>query len=137
MKNTMNKIQHAYMIAKARVREIEFLQEKIEKKYIADNGIVNPDGSTPDFLWCMDDDVAFEKANEECSALVAATGLESALNTARDDLKTAEDHLVAYGLSLAPASVRATLERGVKQNATTRQKVIDLTFQLDVSTVSA
>lgn len=137
MKKTMNNAQRAYMIAKARVQEIEFQQEKIEKKYIADKGIVNPDGSTPDFLWCMDDDAAFEKANEECSALIVAAGLESALNAARDDLKSAEDCLIAYGLSLAPAGVRATLERGVKQNATTRQKLIDLTFRLDASTVSA
>ena len=98
---------------------------------------VNPDGSTPDFLWCMDDDAAFEKANEECSALIVAAGLESALNAARDNLKAAEDRLIAYGLSLAPAGVRATLEQGVKQNATTRQKVLDATFRLDVSTVPA
>lgn len=70
MKNKMNKAQRAYMIAKARVQEIESRQEEIEKKYISDKGIVNPDGSTPDFLWCMDDDAAFEKANEECSALI-------------------------------------------------------------------
>lgn len=137
MKKTMNKIQLAYMVAKARVQEIESQQEEIEKKYIADKGIVNPDGSIPDFLWCMDDDAAFEKANEECSALIVAAGLESALNAARDTLKAAEDHLIAYGLSLAPAGVRATLERGVKQNATTRQKLVDLTFKLDVSTISA
>lgn len=137
MKKTMNKIQRAYMIAKARVQEIESRQEKIEKKYIADNGIVNPDGSTPDFLWCMDDDAAFEKANEECSALIVAAGLESALNAARDDLKAAEDRLTSYGLSLAPSGVRATLERGIKQSAATRQKLIDLTFKLDVSTFSA
>lgn len=137
MKKTMNKIQRAYMTAKARVQEIESRQEEIEKKYIADNGIVNPDGSTPEFLWCMDDDAAFDKANEEVAALISAAGLESCLNAARADLKAAEDRLIAYGLSLAPSSVRATLERGVKQNATTRQKVIDLTFRLDVSTVSA
>ena len=137
MKKTMNKFQRAYMISKARVQEIESLQEEIEKKYIADNGIVNPDGSTPEFLWCMDDDAAFDKANEEVAALISAAGLESGLNAARADLKAAEDRLIAYGLSLAPSSVRATLERGVKQNATTRQKVIDATFRLDVSTVSA
>ena len=137
MKKTMNNAQRAYMIAKARVQEIEFQQEKIEKKYIADKGIVNPDGSTPDFLWCMDDDAAFDKAIEEFSALISAAGLESALNAARDDLKSAEDCLIAYGLSLAPAGVRATLERGVKQNAAIRQKVIDATYRLDVSTVSA
>ena len=137
MKKTMNKIQNSYMVAKAHVRQIESQQEEIEKKYIADNGIVNPDGSTPEFLWCMDDDAAFDKANEEVSALISAAGLESALNAARAALKTAEDRLIAYGLSLAPASVQATLERGVKQNATTRQKLIDLTFRLDASTVSA
>lgn len=137
MKKTMNKFQRAYMIAKARVQEIESQQEEIEKKYIADNGIVNPDGSTPEFLWCMDDDAAFDKANEAVAALISAAGLESGLNAARDALKAAEDRLIAYGLSLAPASVRATLERGVKQNATIRQKVIDATYRLDVSTVSA
>lgn len=137
MKKTMNKSQRAYMIAKARVQEIESRQEEIEKKYIADNGIVNPDGSTPEFLWYMDDDAAFDKANEAVSALISAAGLESGLNAARADLKAAEDRLIAYGLSLAPASVRATLERGVKQNATIRQKVIDATYRLDVSTVSA
>ncbi|WP_217958037.1 hypothetical protein [Acutalibacter muris] len=137
MKKTMNKIQRAYMTAKARVQEIESQQVEIEKKYILDNGIVNLDGSTPKFLWCMDDDAAFDKANEEVSALISTAGLESALNAARVDLKAAEDRLISYGLSLAPASVRATLERNVKQNATTRQKVIDLTFRLDVSTVSA
>ena len=137
MKKTMNKAQRAYMIAKARVQEIESQQEEIEKKYIADKGIVNPDGSTPDFLWCMDDDAAFDKAIEEFSALISAAGLESALNAARDDLKAAEDNLISYGLSLAPAGVRATLERGVKQSAATRQKLIDLTFRLYASTVPA
>ena len=137
MKKTMNNAQRAYMIAKARVQEIESQQEEIEKKYIADKGIVNPDGSTPDFLWCMDDDAAFDKAIEEFSALISAAGLETALNAAKVDLKAAEDRLIAYGLSLAPAGVRATLERGVKQNAATRQKLIDLTFRLDASTVPA
>ena len=48
MKTTMNKVQRAYMVAKARVHEIESQQEEIEKKYIADHGITNPDGSTPE-----------------------------------------------------------------------------------------
>ena len=137
MKKTTNKFQRAYMVAKARVQEIESRHEDIEKKYIADKGIVNPDGSAPEFLWCMDDDAAFDKANEEFAALISAAGLESGLNAARDALKAAEDRLIAYGLSLAPASVRATLEQGVKQNATIRQKVIDAAYRLDVSTVSA
>ena len=137
MKKTMNKTQRAYMVAKANIQEIESRQDAIEKKYIADKGIVNPDGSTPEYVWCIDDEATFEKANSELSALIISAGLEDELNAARAALKTAEDRLIAYGLSLAPAGVRATLERGVKQNATIRQKVLDATFWLDVSTVSA
>ena len=135
MRGTTNKFQRAYMIAKARVQEIESQQEEIEKKYIADNGIVNADGSIPEFVWCIDDEAAFEKANEECSALIVSAGLETKSNAARAALKTAEDRLIAYGLSLAPASIRATLERGMERNAATRQKVLDLAFRLDASTV--
>ena len=70
MKRTANKFQRAYMVAKARVQEVESQQEAIEKKFIADKGIVNPDGSIPEFLYCMEDDAAFEKANDECAALI-------------------------------------------------------------------
>lgn len=137
MKRSTNKIQRAYMVAKARVQEAESLQDAAEKKFIADNVIVNPDGSVPEFLYCMEDDAAFEKANVECAALIASAGLEEELNAARAALKAAEDRLIAYGLSLAPAGVRATLENAVQRNAATRAKVLDLAFRLDVSTVSA
>lgn len=135
MKKTTNKVQEAYMKAKARVEAIEAQQEEIEKKYIADHGIVNPDGSIPEKLFCMDDDAAFEKANEECSALIVAAGLEDQHNAARAALKAVEDKLIEYGLSIAPAGVRAVLQKEVKENACTRFKVIDLVFKLDVSTV--
>lgn len=127
MKRTANKFQRAYMVAKARVQEVESQQEAIEKKFIADKGIVNPDGSVPEFLYCMEDDAAFEKANDECAALIVSAGLEEELNTARSVLKASEDSLIAYGLSLAPAGVRATLEKAVQHNAATRAKVLDLT----------
>lgn len=135
MKKTTNKVQEAYIKAKARVEAIEAQQEEIEKKYIADHGIVNPDGSIPEKLFCMDDDAAFERANEECSALIVAAGLEDQHNAARAALKAAEDKLIEYGLSIAPAGVRAVLQKEVKENACTRFKVIDLVFKLDVSTV--
>lgn len=135
MKKTMNKFQEAYIIAKSRVKAIESHQDDIEKKYISDKGIVNLDGSVPDHLWCMDDDDAFEKANEECGALIIAAGLESELKEARAALKSAEDRLISYGISLAPIGVRETLERAVQQNALTREKVLDLAFRLDASTV--
>lgn len=75
MKRAENKFQRSYMVAKACVEEIEFQRAEIEKKYIANNGIVNPDGSVPKFLSCMDSDAAFEKVNEECGVLIIAAGL--------------------------------------------------------------
>lgn len=135
MKKTTNKIQENYMKAKAVVKAIEARQEEIERQYIADKGIVNPDGSVPELLYCMEDGAAFDKANEECSAIIVAAGLENELNAARAALKTAEEKLIEYGLSIAPAGVRAVLQEEVKKNACTRMKVIDLVFRLDASTV--
>lgn len=125
------------MVAKACVQEIESRQEEIEKKYIAKNGIVNSDGDVPKRIYCIDNDTVFEKANEECSTLIRAAGLEDELNAARAELKTAEDHLIMYGLSLAPTEIRATLEKGVKDHLAVRQKVLDLAFRLDTSTIRA
>lgn len=135
MKKTTNKIQENYMKAKAVVKAIEARQEEIERQYIADKGIVNPDGSVPELLYCMEDGAAFDKANEECSAIIVAAGLENELNAARAILKAAEEKMIEYGLSIAPAGVREVLQKAVKENACTRMKVIDLVFRLDASTV--
>jgi len=137
MKSTMNRIQKNYMVAKALVAQIESRQEEIERKYIADKGIRNPDGSVPELLFCMDDDAAFDVANAEFSEIIVNAGLEKELNAARDSLKAAEDRLIAYGLSIAPAGVRSVLQEAVKKDSTTRAKIIDLAFKLDVSTVKA
>lgn len=132
----MNKLQKTYMITRLHLDALISLQDELEKKYISDKGIVNTDGSIPNHLWCMDDDAAFEEANEEFEALIVAIGLDNELNEARDRLKSAENELIAFGLSLAPINVRATLERAVMQNALTREKVLDLAFRLDASTVT-
>ena len=60
---------------------------------------------------------------------------KTATPTVQNKLITVEEVMIAYGLSIAPAGIRATLERGVKENYTIRLKVIDAVFHLDVSTV--
>lgn len=134
MKKTTNRIQENYMKAKALVETIRFSMEELERQYIADNGIVNPDGSVPELIYCMDDEAAFDKANEEFSAVMVSAGFEAKSNAARDALRVAEDRLIEYGLSIAPAKIREVLQRGIKENACTRMKIIDITFKLDVST---
>ena len=60
---------------------------------------------------------------------------KTATPTVQNKMITVEEVMIAYGLSSAPAGIRATLERGVKENYTIRLKVIDAVFHLDVSTV--
>ena len=60
---------------------------------------------------------------------------KTATPTVQNKMITVEEVMIAYGLSIAPAGIRATLERGVKENYTIRLKVIDAVFHRDVSTV--
>ena len=81
-----NKSQREYITAKALVEMLEQQMEQMERAYISAHGIVNPDGTTPKLIYCITDDSAFDKANEEFSAQVAACGLEAEYNTAQDAL---------------------------------------------------
>lgn len=135
-KSTTSPAQQAYMEAKAYLQVLEERVAAIEKEYIATNAIRNADGTIPAHVYCIDDQGVFDRANEETAAQIVACGLEADINVARSALTKAEDDMIAYGISIAPPSIRTTLERGVKESYTTRQKIIDLVFRLDTSTVS-
>ena len=135
MKRTTNKVQRDYMAAKTLVETLEGREKEIEQAYISAHGITNPDGSTPERIYCILDEAIFDKANEETAAEIAACGLEAEYNAAKAALEAAEDRMIEYGLSIAPAGIRSTLAKGAKSNYTTRQKLIDLVFRLDVSAV--
>lgn len=134
--STTNKAQRAYMTAKATLQTLEAREAEIEKAYIAAKGIRNADGTIPERVYCIDDTKTFDRASAETAAEIEGSGLWADILDAKRALSTAEDAMIAYGLSIAPSSMRATLERGVKENYMIRQKVIDLVFRLDVSTVS-
>lgn len=131
----MNKIQKNYMVAKVVLQTYEEMEADIEKKYIAENGIKNEDGKIPARVYCIDDEDVFDKANEETAKIIQESGLEEKINSARENLKTAEDNIIKFALPIAPAKIRETLERGARENYTTRMKLIDYTFRLDVSTL--
>ena len=71
----------------------------------------------------------------DTAAKIEGSGLWADILAAEESIKAAEDAMIAYGLSIAPAGIRDTLERGVKENYTIRLKVIDAVFRLDVSSV--
>lgn len=130
-----NSAQRAYLFAKAHLQALRDLEGEMEKAYIAAKGIRNKDGTIPAWICSIDDMKIFDRANEETSVEIEGCGLWKDILEAEETLKTAEDNLIVYGLSLVPASTRAILERGVKENYTFRKKVIDVILRLDVSTV--
>ena len=131
----MNKEQKLYANAKALLETLEEEERRIDHQYVIDHNITNPDGSTPDYVWCMDDEEAFNKANEDLGQIETESGLQDRINVAREALKIAESKLIRYGLSIAPAHEREVLSKAAKENYTIRAKIIDLVFKLDTATV--
>lgn len=133
--STTNSAQRAYMLAKAHLQALKDREAEIERAYIIAHSIRNADDTIPERVYCIDDAETFDRASEETAAKIEGSGLWADILAAEESLKAAEDAMIAYGLSIAPAGIRATLERGVKENYTIRLKVIDAVFHLDVSTV--
>lgn len=133
--STTNSAQRAYMLAKAHLQALKDREAEIERAYIIAHSIRNADDTIPERVYCIDNMETFDRAIEATSAEIEGSGLWADILAAEESLKAAEDAMIAYGLSIAPAGIRATLERGVKENYTIRLKVIDAVFHLDVSTV--
>ena len=133
--NKMNKEQKNYAVAKAAYQSLEELLDREEKEYIKDKGILNHDGFAPEHLWTMDDEEAFNIHNEVFGKAVEKSGLQKKINEARESLKKAEDELIAFGISLAPKTEQKVLESGCKKSIRIREKMLDMAFRLDTSTV--
>lgn len=124
----MNKQQKAYALAKAAYETALHEQKAAEINYIAKNNIKNSDGTTPRNIYAIEDDTICEKAFDDLAKY------DDERYNAFQELKTAEDDLIEYGLSIIPAGIAETL-RAVKNNLKYREKIIDLTFKLDTKTV--
>lgn len=134
----MNKYQKLYLIAKANLEALEEKEKEIDRQYIAEHNIINPDGSIPRATWAIRDDKTAEKAIDETSRMVVESGLWDQILKARRILKEAEENLIEYGLGIIPyEEERKTLEKAVKKNYTARMKVINLILKLDTRTVKA
>ena len=132
----MNFQQAQYTVAKTLVETLHAEERRITNEYIAANKIVNADGSGPKDIYDIADEEVFETVNYASATVIEETGLLDEILAAREQLKIAEEALIAYGLSLIPEKDRAILQAGCKKNITTRNKVIDLAYHLDTSTVA-
>jgi len=135
MKRKHNTEQRTYMLAKAHLETLEGMQSGMEREYLAAQGITNEDGETPQAIYCIDDGETFDRINQEFSELPEAKALWQEILEAEELLKQAEEQLIIYGLSIAPAKEREILAKAAETNYTTRIKIIDLVMRLDVATV--
>lgn len=136
----MNKYQKLYLIAKANLEMLEEKEKEIDRQYIAEHNIVNPDGSIPRASWAIEDDEIADKAIEECGKIIESSGLWAKILEARENLKVAEENLIQYGLSIMPeryTKEREILRKAVKENYKTRIDFINTILRLDVRTVIA
>lgn len=131
----MSPEQVAYMVAKVLYDAAEADRRSKEKIWLATQGVKNQDGTTPDTLWAYDGPE--EEFDRICTAFendVFMTAAAKHVDEACKVLRTAEDKLIAYGLSIAPANIRDVLRANMRKWKV-RQKIIDLTFRMDTSTL--
>jgi hypothetical protein len=134
-RKTLAYLQGRYMVAKAFLETLECKAAESERQYIADRGIKNPDGSMPERIYCIEDDAVFSEAIAEYCEIFDSSRLGRDIAETRELVKYLEKYLIEFGLKMAPAKQREVLERAVKKDAAIRQKLVDLVFRLDASTV--
>jgi hypothetical protein len=141
MRKTTNRIQEAYMLAKAYYETLDDRYKGLMRKYIADNHIKNDNGTIPECHWNIDDDAAFAAADAAITKM--AEDDDNLLDTkekAHEILCAAEEALIAFVLSI-PAFIflpkeREILAKGAKY-LKWRGKILDLAMRLDASTIPA
>ncbi len=134
----MNRLQREYAEAKATLDAIQARLEQAESEYCTSHGYTDEDGNPVNRIYQIDDDAAFEAANNGFWALHEQDAKEE--NAASKALRQAEDALIEWGISVMPSSMKReaeTLEKGMNRFVWVRTKLIDLAFRLDARTVPA
>lgn len=126
----MNIQQRNYAKAKAFLESLEAEEKQQEAEYIKANCLIGISA-----IYEIEDDEEFDKHNNALSAITNSSGLWDKILDARKLLKSAEDALIEWGLSYAPAKVRMTLSEQARTNITNRLKIIDWTFRVDAKTM--
>ena len=134
---SMAKIRECQQAFRQAEKELEKLygeKYRIEERYIAEKGIVNPDGTVPRNVLDIDDDDEFIEVDAVCFEFFEKIGLMKKFDAAEQALREARDNLIANGLDMLPKEYRAekeSLERAMQKSSSMREKVIDLILRLD------
>ena len=131
----MNTQQKNYMMAKAHLQTCEAEEAESEAKYIRDHGITNPDGTTPERIWMIEDEAVFDLA---CVGYDGSRyDLTEDTAEARKQLRAAENDLIDFGLDLLRRThpKQADTLEAHRNDYNIREKLIDLAFKLDTRIV--
>lgn len=131
----MNKQQRNYAMAKSYLQLCEDREREKEAAYIRDNGITNKDGTTPEYIWTIENEVLFDSVLEDFTS--SKYDLSNQTNEAKRLLKITENNLIDYGLSLLRRHYpeQAAILDKHRNDYKTREKLIDLAFKLDTRTI--
>jgi Tfp pilus assembly protein PilX len=121
----MNKTQRNYMAAKAAFQALEAGMVEKEREFLKE------EGQTETRIYMVEDEADFTRLSEEFASLTKDAW--NRLVAAEETLKTAEESLVEYALSIAPAKIRDTLRYGCRK-AMVRDQLIDIALKLDTRT---
>lgn len=132
-----SKPQQLYMIAKANLEVVEKDHDAAETAFIKSKGIINPDGTTPELIYMIEDFSTMEEVGTEFDEIPEYKRMWEEILAAREALNIAETKLIDYALNVVPIpkKEKAVLTESAKNNYTTRQKLIDLVMKLDVATL--
>ena len=125
----MNKQQKAYSVAEIKLKAAEAVLKAREKSFLKLRG--RPESC----LYEIDDDQTFDALLIEFYEDPEIVNMADDIEAHRTALNTAEDELIEYALSIAPAGLRETLRRGAATRATIRKELIQATMKLDTETV--
>ena len=140
---SMAKIRECQQAFRQAEKELEKLygeKYRIEERYIAEKGILNPDGTVPRNVLDIDDDDEFIEADAVCSEFFEKIDLMKKFDAAEQALREARDNLIANGLDMLPKEYRAekeSLERAMQKSSSMREKVIDLILRLNTGQESS
>lgn len=135
MARKYNSQQARYIAAQSLFNLMENTIKHEEEKFLKIKGVVNPDGSVPKRLYAVDNEALFDLYNNEFASLITESGLWDEYLHAKDELKQAENELIAYALSIIPKKISKTLSESARINCVVREKIIHTVLKFDTSTL--
>jgi hypothetical protein len=119
-------LRKGYLRSKFLLDNLEIQKDKMEKDFLASHG------RNENHIWEIieeSEESEFDRLNIGFAEILEGNGIHILIDNARDELRKAENDLIAYGLSLLPER-EAEILRSSRRDITIRRKMIALILKL-------